>query len=503
LVPNPPGVVLVEDIASLRPESAPGAGPAPSVERALRDVLGAAPNPKDPAAFLAALERSFAVHDPAGSPDGTGPPPAGTVVSRSADGRLLSWTPRGYALQADLGALSGAQASLYRRAQQALEEALPLIEGLEPLIPFEDEETIAAQREVVRSELERAVQELGSEGGPSVGLVDQLLESLVDEDPANPPAGRIDAEAVGGHLGDLREHFGLKRELINTLEEEQNFTNFLVLSDYVTTLFGEWAAVRASFTGQPGGAAAFFGTQLVLIARELQVASESVHEVIAALDAVLVGPSERQTLSLPVTSGTPATTSQVFLGQLLEWADRFLTVDARHLIETAGREGAISLLPTLTTLRAQVDAFAQAAAGGAAGFPALFRNLVVQSTLEALRGSLDKLVALIGDLGARQPVIGFPLRPPAIQVPPFPGEIVIGRRLAPANTILVRTRTGADLSSVRAVLALGGVRRDAAFRRVGNAWEAEIPRGALPQPGTWTVLLHQDGSDWPVGTHTV
>jgi hypothetical protein len=489
---NDQGVVLFEDIASLRPETAPGAGPAPSVDRALREVLGASATARDPAGFLASLERSFTIHEPPaiGTPADDGGKVAGTVVSRTGEGRVLTWTPRGYALQADLGALSGAQASLYRRAQQALEAALPLIAGLEPLIPYEDEEALTAQREVIRSELQRVVQELGSLGGPSVGLVDQLLTSLVGVAPANAQPTRIDAEEVGGHLNDLREHFGLKRELINTLEEEQNFTNFLVLSDYVTTLFGEWVAVRDAFTGAPGGEAAFFGTQLVLISRELQVASESVHEVVAALDAVLIGPSERQTLSLSVAG------SQVFLGQLLDWADRLLTVDAPQLIETAGREGAFSLEPTLTTLQEQVTTFADAATALPEGFPTLFRNLVVQSTLRSLSGSLSKLVGYIQDLGPRQPVIGFPLRPPAVD--PWPPELQKVTHQPCSYDGRVRVIVEGDgLEGVGVVARQQDGLVDADVTGGARRLEASIDLGALA-PGETVWVLTRSGAEYAI-----
>jgi hypothetical protein len=492
LVPNP---ILVEDLASLRPDAAPGAGPAPTVERALRDILGATPARGDGAAFLAALERSFTVTEPASL---NGRAPAGEIVPVTTDGRVWTWSPRGYALQADMGSLAGAQASIYRRAQLALEESLPLLDGLEPLIPFEDEEAVAAARGVVRSELQRVVQELGREGGPSVGLIDQLLESLVGQPPAPPPppsAPRIPADAVGGHLGDLREHFGLNRALINTIEEEQNFTNFLVLSDYVTGLWAEWSDQRPSFL--PGGPV-FFGTQLVLISRELQVASESVREVYAALDTVLIGEGERATLTLQVGG------ANVLLGSLLEWADHFLTVDARELIESAGRQGALSLEATLVALEAQVAAFQAAAVPDGSGlppnFPLLFANVVVHSTLTALRGSLTNLLNQVGALQPPQPVIGFPLQPPAVQQPPF----VAGVRLAidTATFEHVVTVTGANLDQAEVVFSVGGtiVQQVPVVQRVSPFpgafdYEARVPQANLPA-GTYEVFIALQGAHW-------
>jgi hypothetical protein len=491
LVPNP---ILVEDLASLRPDAAPGAGPAPTVERALREILGAATTPRDGVGFLTALERSFTVTDPASV---NGRAPAGEVLPITTDGRVWTWSPRGFALQADMGALAGAQASIYRRAQQALEESLPLLEGLEPLISYEDEEVVTAARGVVRSELERVVQELGREGGPSVGLVDQLLTSLVGQPPppTPPSAPRISADAVGGHLGDLRERFGLNRALINTIEEEQNYTNFLVLADYVTSLWAEWSDQRGSFL--PGGPV-FFGTQIVLISRELQVASESVREVYAALDGVLIGEGERAILTLQVGG------ANVLLGSLLDWADHFLTVDARELIESAGKQGALSLEATLVALQAQVVAF-QAAAdpsgiGLPANFPPLFANVVVHSTLTALAGSLTNLVALVGGLRPPQPVVGFPLRPTAVQQQPFVTAVTVAIDLTTAEHVV--TIAGADLDQADIVFVLGGtaiqqplVLTIPAVFPGGSQYEARLPNTALAT-GTYQVFIGRDGGQW-------
>jgi hypothetical protein len=490
LVPNP---ILVEDLASLRPEAAPGAGPAPTVERALREILGASTTPRDGAGFLVALERSFTITDPASL---NGRPPDGEVLPLASDGRVWTWSPRGYALQADMGALAGAQASIYRRAQQALEESLPLLEGLEPLIPYEDEEAVAATRGVVRSELSRVVQELGREGGPSVGLVDQLLTSLVGQPPPAPPAPRIPADAVGGHLGDLRDHFGLNRALINTIEEEQNYTNFLVLSDYVTSLWAEWSDQRGSFL--PGGPV-FFGTQLVVISRELQVASESVREVYAALDTVLIGEGERATLTLQVGG------ANVLLGSLLEWADHFLSVDARELIESAGRQGALSLEATLAALQAQVAAFQAAAdptgVGLPANFPPLFANVVVHSTLTALGGSLTNLLGLIGALRPPQPVIGFPLRPTAVQQQPFVAGATVA--IDPRTSEHVVTISGSELDQAQVVFTENGIPVQqqpvvlvgpAAFAG-GFEFAVRLANALLPT-GTYEVFITQDGGNW-------
>ena len=81
-----------------------------TVEAALREALGWRPRPNDPRSFSAALVQSFDRHEVDGHTEST-------------------WTPRTYAAQvtADLGAITGAQASVYSRARVALDAALPLL----------------------------------------------------------------------------------------------------------------------------------------------------------------------------------------------------------------------------------------------------------------------------------------------------------------------------------------------------------------------------------------
>src|SRR5215212_9965175 len=76
-----------------------------TVTKAVRDVLGWKTKTNDPRGFVAALSQSF----------------SGAEV----DGHVAwTWTPRTYTVQADLGALTGAQASLYSRAKNALDQSL-------------------------------------------------------------------------------------------------------------------------------------------------------------------------------------------------------------------------------------------------------------------------------------------------------------------------------------------------------------------------------------------
>jgi hypothetical protein len=81
------------------------------VHNALRDVLGWRPKAHDPKSFVIALKQAF--------------------TPTEVEGRTTwTWTPRTYAIETDLGAITGAQASIYARAKAALDQSLPLLEGL-------------------------------------------------------------------------------------------------------------------------------------------------------------------------------------------------------------------------------------------------------------------------------------------------------------------------------------------------------------------------------------
>jgi hypothetical protein len=316
------------------PAGAAGGGAAlgQTAAQAIRDVLGWKPRTTDPKGFVAALGQSF----------------TGTEVEGHTE---WTWTPRSYAVQvqADLGAVTGAQASIYTRAKAAVDQALPLLDGLTPLIvdvPPEDQESIRA---IVREELPQLVAELGVVGGPRIQRVDEFFALLLF-----PPGQAIKLddllrhpELVGGQLGELRDRFGLTPDNVNTIADEQNLTNFLILVDYVTTLYATWVSQKPYFSRTPAkGVEPFFGTQLVLLSRSLAVVAESVQEVTFALDSVFLGAAERQAILLVFRDH-----SSLFVAELLDWVDRVATVEGPALIQDGGKDGVTAFVPTLKKLR--------------------------------------------------------------------------------------------------------------------------------------------------------
>ena len=103
--------------------------------------------------------------------------------------------PRGVAVQADLGGVTGGQASLYLRAKAAHEQITRMLDSLQPLRTDADPEDCEAYRGLVRDSVRRIVMELGREGGPRVALVDSAFS---DPDGLQPPTTLPAAQAPPG-----------------------------------------------------------------------------------------------------------------------------------------------------------------------------------------------------------------------------------------------------------------------------------------------------------------
>jgi hypothetical protein len=150
-------------------------------------------------------------------------------------------TPRSYNVPSDLGGVTGAQATLHARANAALGQCLLLLDGLFALSPKSARQDLDSLGGIVRSRLTELVHELGEEGGPHVSRVDRLFTALLgDPPPAN-------CTRVGGEIGALRSRFDRSREFTDTVDDEQNQTNFIVFVDYVISLQRSWSAQKTIF----------------------------------------------------------------------------------------------------------------------------------------------------------------------------------------------------------------------------------------------------------------
>lgn len=187
------------------------------------------------------------------------------------------WKPRSYAVSSDLsGGISGAQATIYTMAKTILDIALPLIDRLypmdpDPMDPAADAEKVTTLKQLASSQLGQLVDELGALGGPKVARVNQYFQMLlgitiatttmppkIDVPVPAPQSPRIDPEHVLGTLGDIRDVLGLAEisrkghpSYANTVDDEQNVTNFRILVEYVNALLAAWQNSFRFFAAVP------------------------------------------------------------------------------------------------------------------------------------------------------------------------------------------------------------------------------------------------------------
>jgi hypothetical protein len=362
-----------------------GGGLGQVAARAVSEVLGWKPSSSDPRGFVGALTQAFTLTDVEGHVEAT-------------------WTPRTYAVQTDLGGgITGAQASLYTRAKTVLDNTLPLLEGLYPLDPEADPEYVKALREMARSQMTEIVKEFGVVGLPSILRIDTYFGILLGQNPAQIPPGAVqfDPDMIGGTLGELRDMYGISfagNKFNNSVEDEQDITNFRVISDYMTSLMQSWIANR-SFFRLGANTPAFFGTQLVLISRQFTVIAETVNEVRFALDSVFIGPNERQALLLEFADPAFA---PMFLEDVLTEVEKFAGEEGPRLLRDGGKISVTNnILPVVQSLQNMVE---QAHTPLNLGdLPDGFRTARVRNSLDDLQDQLEALITLIEQVEQQVP----------------------------------------------------------------------------------------------------
>jgi hypothetical protein len=391
--------VLTQDFSSAGLPSATTPAPAgPSggtsalaltADKAIREVLSWRTKSEDPKGFVGALNQAFDLKEVEGHTEWT-------------------WTPRSYTVQTDMGAVTGAQASIYTRAKVALDQSLPLLDGLYPLLPNVEPEVLATVQAVVRSQFTALVNEFGVVGGPRVPRVDELFELLVGPGtPSNPEEIR-----AAGSLGLVRRRFGLERRHVTTVDDEQNLTNYLILSDYVIGLKKSWNYDRDFFIRTSMGETKrepFFGTQLVLMSRALEVVTQGVQDAYYTMDSVFIGDAERQTAQLDFANLTikvpnkkggpeqtytfPSNTSGLFVAELLDWVYRAASDELPRLLQDAGKDGLESFKASTDRLRKFVHG-AIVPPQAAKGLPPGYRTPRVRRAMQLLADGLDEAYML-------------------------------------------------------------------------------------------------------------
>jgi len=355
----------------------------------ISDVLGWKPKDGDAKGFVGALTQSFTLQDVEGHVEST-------------------WTPRSYAVQTDLaGGITGAQASLYMRAQDAMNQSLPLLDGFYALNPDSDPQMVTALKDIVSSQLTQLTGEMGYPGGPRISRVNQYFHLLLGDalptrqQQQNVPAILSDPDKIKGTLGRLRNELQLQSfsKYVNSVEDEQNITNYRIFSDYLTSLAQSWVN-NLKFFGLDTQHA-FLGSQLVLISRQLSVVSDTVDEVRFTLDSVFISDAERQTLQLNF-SNDPA----LFIEDLLSWTQTFAKDEGPQLIQNSGKLGVgDGFLPIVEKLHRLVGEARDPLKQGK--LPDGFRTIRVKNSLHDLESQLAELKRLAEGVKMVRPPIVF------------------------------------------------------------------------------------------------
>jgi hypothetical protein len=458
--PTPPFPILTEEVAYPPSPLANGGGTnarsggtdrngsslGPVVSRALQQALGWKIKSGDAAGFTGALTQSFSLKVVEGA-----------VVS--------SWTPRSYVVQSDLsGGVSGAQASIFTMAKTLVDQMKPLIDGLYPLDPAADTETVAALKDLVQSQISNLGDEFGFLSGPRVMRVHQYFQmlfgirlSLIHSPLAGQPSPVLkvhyqklptgsplrkyfnnsssartwsannpenywtNPDTTLGSLGDLRDELGLFETVVpageafvNTVSDEQNVTNFRIIVDYANSLLNAWQTSIHYFANPTSP---FLGTQLVVISRQLGVITETVDEVRFVFDSVFVGPAQRQTVQLlfhklqgailtPPVALPPHVTSlpPIYLEDLLLWMQNFVSGEAQDAIQNGGKLGLGEDFVVMTgQIYTQAVGLYLLSLSNKAPIAAMATNRVQQS--------LYKLATQLGDFCTMAAAIGTPYIP--------------------------------------------------------------------------------------------
>ncbi len=335
------------------------------LDGALVNVLGRRFDKNDSRAFYDSLTRSFAVE---------------TVDGK----RQIKLTQRAYAVQTELGGtVTGAAASLYHRGQAALNDALLLLTGLDPLDPDSDKQEFAAIRSIIKTEFVELVNEFGLEEGPRQQRVNDTFSLLFEQ---------LDLlEAEGGYSD----------QFINTVDEEQHLTNFLVVRDYVSALDATWRTFQQEFDQTK-----FLGTQLVLLERAFFSVGESVNETYQLMNSVYLGPAERQAVriifprtvthngqSIPILDDN-SIPEPLLVEELLSWVSRFAQTEGPTLIRDGGRRGVETIKKKASLLQRLVLGAAQTQSVSHIGYS----RVRVRRSLSELATQLEQVATLSGEI---------------------------------------------------------------------------------------------------------
>lgn len=249
------------------------------------------------------------------------------------------------------GGIAGAQASLLRRATADLDEALPLLEGIELLQGDSTPAEVAALKVLIRSEMVEILGELSLPRGPRIVRVEQILGLLLDQ------------------LGALQEG----------IEDEDNLSRFRTVTDNVASLYRSWNNIQQLFAAQAGIVTKMFG-----------LVGDAVEEVRQTMDAVYLGLEERTGMVIQYSTRL-GDAPGVTLEDLLTWIVDFTAGQGPQSLDDSG---GFALRNTIAPAAGRLRGLVRAAMEprNLAVFPKRFSTPPLQRAMKNLDGRLDELM---------------------------------------------------------------------------------------------------------------
>jgi hypothetical protein len=320
--------------------SGSGGGDASSiVDRALSNVLGGRTRVDDPAAFKAALARSF--------------------IRDTVDGRAgYRNVPRGVIAET-VGAdeVSGFQAALITHARTAVDHGLPLLDSLESIRGSSTDASAGRAdtiKTIIRSSIHQLREEFERRDGPRPLVVKTQFATLFGK------ARRFDPDKVRGALGSLRDSLGLHAAGADTMDHERHVVGYRLLVENVVGMRTAWESARPLYDASSENA--FLSVRIRRIELMAQTIVEAIAQVRWAMTSVSIGEAERRVRPITLLK------TKMTVEELLEWAERTVSPDSITLIREGGRVAiGRSLLPRVRQIDDALDALLRARSSPTAG----------------------------------------------------------------------------------------------------------------------------------------
>lgn len=293
------------------------------VSRAIAQVLGRAPG-NSPDSFIRAINDVF----PTQNNGQISLTPSRSAVSLygQTDGAMNGAMTAGL-----IGQLSAEQATLYRQASVVANDALKVLQGLQPFVPEAEMDKVEALRSLVAAEINSLVEEFGRVDEPRSQRVETYFDQL---------------RGVNGHLIQLGDRAFLDRRRVvpTTLDDEAQVAGYELLVNYVRILREVWNNYQGNAQSSKSLRYPEFSLRLSRASVLLPVIAEGNTNFMAALDSIGFTETERRSsasrfTTLDLDDDPILSLPDMTVNDLNEWLDRFASQDGPRYLADSGQYG--------------------------------------------------------------------------------------------------------------------------------------------------------------------